>query len=446
MNQPAAAKRRNRPNLSRRIVRVCLTVVCVGIGGNLASGQSTVRLPPGTDSQRLETNVLPKAPNVINSQAPRVDATGGPVAISIEPMLSNKAAPVRHVGSGPIDLSNLSADILNCDICRQRLGLPALKSQAMSNTDSALRLHSRPAPAPTVPALNGSFEPIQGVRMLGSPGLMTPATAAQMASGGLVVEEFKPPQAEPDSIRLNGIPLEVRQQFLQNLDLPFGAKIMSAQVHDPKKPAASSSAVAEDKPSPESQPSVAGGGQESIKVTQESQATESKETRSLGAPGIVSQSAPIELGPPKLEDPAKEELADLKRSNEALQERLKELAETQAVAQSEKEKVMTSELQRLADEKEKLAKRISEMEEQQRQAQEEIGRRMAQADAANKEVLSMLEKRTAEVTQLQAQLKDQQEKQKVQAKAEAKKQAEKKKPPKKGKEGVKNAPKPSIET
>ena len=71
-------------------------------------------------------------------------------------------------------------------------------------------------------------------------------------------------------------------------------------------------------------------------------------------------------------------------------------------------------------------------------------KRIEQADAANKEVLTLLEKRTAEVTELQLQLKSQQE-----ALSKAKQQAQskgkpdnKRKAPNKGKKPAK----PSIDT
>ncbi len=44
--------------------------------------------------------------------------------------------PTKHLGNGPIDMNNLSADILNCEVCRQRLGLPPLSSAIVQGVPS----------------------------------------------------------------------------------------------------------------------------------------------------------------------------------------------------------------------------------------------------------------------------------------------------------------------
>ena len=42
----------------------------------------------------------------------------------------------RHLGNGPVDINSLSQDILNCDVCRQRLGLPPLNLASLPDSSS----------------------------------------------------------------------------------------------------------------------------------------------------------------------------------------------------------------------------------------------------------------------------------------------------------------------
>ena len=154
--------------------------------------------------------------------------------------------PTKHLGYGPIDMNNLSADILNCEVCRQRLGLPPLSRKTVQGVPSNQVISPNglttvtplivAAPlnnvADAIPPKTAS-SPVPGaspVRTLGSPGLISSGTAEQMVAQGLVVQEFKPPQVPQDAIRLGDLPPEVRQQFLRSLDLPFGAKVMSAEI------------------------------------------------------------------------------------------------------------------------------------------------------------------------------------------------------------------------
>jgi len=166
-------------------------------------------------------------------------------------------------------------------------------------------------------------------RTLGSPGLISPSAAAAMASSGLVVEEFIPPQSRPDAIQLGGIPPEARQQFLQSLDLPFGARILSANV--------------------------------------------------------LGQGTPGPAGP---------------AANEP------KLLESK---QADQEKAMAEKIESIMVEKESLAQDRAKLTTQMAEMQFEWKKSMEQANKANREVLNMLEKRTAEVSELQAQLKTQQE-------------------------------------
>ncbi len=84
--------------------------------------------------------------------------------------------------------------------------------------------------APIATPLNQQQNQRQSGRMLGSPGMITSATAEQMAMNGMVVEEFKPPQPEQNAIQLGALPPEVRQEFVRGLGLPPGARIMSAEI------------------------------------------------------------------------------------------------------------------------------------------------------------------------------------------------------------------------
>lgn len=114
----------------------------------------------------------------------------------------------------PVDISRLPADVLQCDVCRARLGLPLL------GTVSSTAMHD---------GTSATFVPAP---MLGSPGLISASVADQMAKHGLVVEEFKPPEPAANAINLEMLPRDARQQFMKDLDLPWGARVMSANVLD----------------------------------------------------------------------------------------------------------------------------------------------------------------------------------------------------------------------
>lgn len=184
--------------------------------------------------------------------------------------------------------------------------------------------------------------------MLGSPGMMSSIVAEQMAKQGYVIEEFKPPQPDQGAIQLGNIPPEARQQFMRSLDLPTGARVMSAEVKELENITAS--------PTKSDSESIT----ESSLLPPPTQAVESQ---------------------PKLQvdSPAKEQLA-LEQTISQLQKKLE-------------------------DEETKQAKLTAKMERLQSDSQKQMER----ADAANREVLTMLETRTAEVTELQLKLKSQQE-------------------------------------
>ena len=299
---------------------------------------------------------------------------------------------VRHLGNGPIDLNNLPPDVLNCDVCRQRLGLPPLSS---------------PIPSSSIPSSSTVAKPSENVRMLGSPGLMSSSMAAQLSSKDQVVEEFRPPQPQPGAIQLDGIPFEARQQFLQSLNLPAGARIMSANIFDPSKPRT------ENQPT-ENVQALPPRNDNTIRTNAEA----------LGAPGIVSTNRVANQKPnasTELQsqlDNAKKELdqatTELNEKAQAVSTQTKKLEETQEQLNDFKSQIAkleneaASNRKTFADEREGFAKQKATLEEKQKQIQIEIEKRTAQSQAANKEVLTMLEKRTAEVTGLQEKLRAQQ--------------------------------------
>lgn len=267
----------------------------------------------------------------------------GTTKLGTEVLPPKKAAP-QHLGNGPIDLNNLPQDVLDCDVCRQRLGLPPRSHLAGSK-------ESQPSQAGTG-------------RILGSPGMMSSIVAEQMAQQGYVVEEFKPPQPEQNAIQLGDIPPEARERFLRSLNLPQGARVMSAEVkgqETSEQPASSNtnaSLVAAEK---DVAPNVRPSDLETITPD------------SLPSPNRPPQPAV------QIEIAAKEQLV-LVQTIDQLQKKLEE--------QSAEQSKLNALLERMQSENQK---------------------RMERADAANREALTMLEKRTAEVTELQLKLKSQQD-------------------------------------
>lgn len=274
----------------------------------------------------------------------------------------------KHLGNGLVDMNNLSSDILNCDVCRQRLGLPPLQR---SNVTPANVFSQKATPQPGLDLTSAA-----PVRMLGSPGLITSGTASQMATEGLVVEEFKPAMPEAGTINLGGLPLEVRQQFMRGLELPAGATIMSAQISSENqkltselpKPSEEKKAVADPVPAlPMPPPTLPG----------KPQGSESTKPETLGAPGLGSAPEDSHFEP----SPTVESTDSLAAA--------REMAESMAKVRA--------------------------------QADEQI----LKIEASKREIAKMLEKRTNEVSELQAVLKER-ERELAQAKASAKKKSPKK--------------------
>ena len=325
-------------------------------------------------------------------------------------------APQTHLGSGPIDVNNLSADILNCDVCRQRLGLPPLRSSPTlssqttssptttqpTTTQSTLSTPKKFLAQPNAETVLPQTPDQPLVPMLGSPGLISSGTASQMAALGFVVEEFKPPQAQPDAIRLGDIPPEVRQQFMKGLELPPGASILSAEILGKSGESTSSEISVETIAAAHAaKESVSAITQTVASVPLSSEVNPSVENKVSGATEIR------ELEPL----PAKESPAPMRAETEAIAKT--ELAQSQMAELSKKqaefEQVVAERNAAIIKEQESLAKERKKMDAQLEQMQSKWQKRMELADATNKEALNMLEKRTAEVTELQMQLKAQKE-------------------------------------
>lgn len=190
-----------------------------------------LQLPPGAPLAPIAPLAAPLKP-IVNpvASAPQIAPIASP--------------PAQHLPIGPLSLDKLPADVLNCNVCRERLGLPPIPPNAHVDRKNTSAPQSAKQPAQRkLQATAPQNVPVSPYPMLGTPGIISSSTAEQLATHGLVVEEFKPPQPEVDAFQLQGLPLEVRQQFMQSLDLPQGARIMSAAVIDPNaKPAEANAA------------------------------------------------------------------------------------------------------------------------------------------------------------------------------------------------------------
>lgn len=345
----------------------------------------------------------------------------------------------KHLGNGPIDMNNLSADILNCEVCRQRLGLPPLNSATVQAvpTNQVISPNGSTTVTPLIVAspLNNVADAIppksassqmpgaSPVRMLGSSGLISSGTAEQMASQGLIVQEFKPPQVPQDAIRLGDIPPEVRQQFLRSLDLPFGAKVMSAEIK------VQNSSEGSDINTSESVQAEA--------VSKPiSQSPLQKET---ALPTPTSQSPTTQTPAASVQPDYVKEQLQLKQTVEQLQKQLEEQTAAFTKKQVESEQASSEKINSLIAEREEVESERSKLKNQLVQTQAEWQNQLNKANAAQKEALTLLETRTAEVTELQLQLKSQQEANAQlesrlnDSKINEKRESKKKKEPNKGK-------------
>jgi hypothetical protein len=320
------------------------------------------------------------------------------------------SAPQKHLGSGPIDLNNLSDDILNCEVCRQRLGLPplnaALPMPQRVNSVNPTPTQTNPQSSPTAP------QPM--MRVLGSPGMLSSTPL-----GGNIFEEFTPPQPEPGAIRLGEIPPEVRQQFMRSLELPHGAKIMSAEIMGQKKETSNSDTNT-------AKPSVNSATPALTLPAPKQPAAPMNST--LGAPGIRTLIEPkLEVNnagaksaleptqnalstptaPPVPEQPTTpaRASADLPTPTSAIAT----ANNTTATLEASKE-LLAKKL-----EAEQQAKQVDELRAQLAQSsalmekmQTESMKRLEQVENANKESLRLLEKRAAEMTEMQLKLEAEQ--------------------------------------
>jgi hypothetical protein len=337
-----------------------------------------------------------------------------------------QAAPRQHVGNGPIDMSNLSPEILNCEVCRQRLGLPPLNSRlnaASNSSTSSVKPTIRPAEsipgntiAPTASSLSQlQLNQLSGGRMLGSPGMITSATAEQMAMNGMVVEEFKPPQPEPNAIQLGALPPEVRQEFIRGLGLPAGARIMSAEIKGQAAGLgikaetidASATAVNPKTASSESPKGVDFGGKGIVSTADADAesivAVNQKPSTSIGK--IPDQSIPLTPAPqmkPMVDFSIERD--ELKQTVEKLRKQLEEQEFAFAAKKSQIEAELSTKKQAIWEMQQQLEQKAIKLDSQMELIQSESKKRLEQSEAANNEVLAMLEKRTAEVTELQLQL------------------------------------------
>lgn len=338
-------------------------------------------------------------------------STQGQESVVASPVSTPVPAPIpvpakNHLEKGPLDLNNLPSDILHCDVCRQRLGLPPLQR---SNT----------APA-TVPSNKANSQPgadlsnFAPVRILGSQGLITSGTASQMVIEGLVVEEFRPPMPEAGAINLGCVPLEVRQQFMLNLELPEGATIMPAQIASGNQKPVIESA----KPSEAKEKEVVVDPLPALPtppppLSEKPQSRESTAAQSLGVPGLGSApedsnskpSSTVESTESPASAPSK--TAASKEAKSKMQTQLDSMKQAQ-IEREQKAEAATREMA------ESMAKMRAETEEQ-----------ISRIEASKREIAKRLETRTKELSKLQAVLKEK-ERELAQAKASAKQKIPKK--------------------
>ncbi len=352
-----------------------------------------------------------------------------PVTVTVQ------AAPRQHLGNGPIDMNNLSPDILNCDVCRQRLGLPPLNSAINSaNSSSTSGLKPIISPAKTIPGtanapMASSLNQLQvnqlpSGRMLGSPGMITSATAEQMAMNGMVVEEFKPPQPEQNAIQLGALPPEVRQEFVRGLGLPPGARIMSAAIKGQNEGSGTQPETIVAKDSETNPESASSQMPKSDTLGANGIVSPTEETSLLAAESIVAvvqKTNPPTAGtlaPPvssvqatstKSEVDFSSERNELKQTIEKLQKQLEDQESAFEAKKNQIEADVSAKKQAIGEMHQQLEQKAIKLNSQLELFQSESKKRLEQTEAASKEALAMLEKRTAEVTELQLQLKEKQE-------------------------------------
>jgi hypothetical protein len=132
-----------------------------------------------------------------------------PSAINVPAFPDALPHHVPSIRPGPVDLSKYSSDVLNCAICRERLGLPALApSTAKANKIELPRssvsnpTQKFPTQPPQVdrPATENDL-PSQVGTAFGGPGVITAGTAKQLEAPGFIIQELRPPTPNPDEVK-----------------------------------------------------------------------------------------------------------------------------------------------------------------------------------------------------------------------------------------------------
>jgi hypothetical protein len=313
-----------------------------------------------------------------------------PSAISIPALPNAQLQHVPSIRSGPIDLSKYSSDVLNCAICRERLGLPALGPSTASANKPELIQPSASIPTQRFtppnqqvdrPASEGDLAPKVGASF-GASGLITAGAAKQMEASGLVIQEFRPPTPKPEDFRLETLPPEARKQFFQQLELPNGARVMSAQIMSGNQEKGSANLT------------DSSTGSETIKLDGEPKETAPSVPANTQAPAVAKEETLQPANTPKEAPiPAPDRSAAMVDTLEIVEQMKAEnskLAEQLAVAAKEREK----------------------LQEMVRVQSESFEKKMAEIERSNQETAKMLEARTLEVTELQNKLQAQPKSQK----------------------------------
>jgi hypothetical protein len=231
---------------------------------------------------------------------------------------------------------------------------------------------------------------------LGGPGLITAGDAQELEASGLVIQEFKPPTPNPEDFRLQNLPPEARQQFFQQLDLPSGARVMSAQIVSGNGTTASSGLIAPPSPLP-------------MQPKEPSSAVTQDRPNEIVPNEIVTPAAnttaELSLRPyPKNEmDDAKLRESQLKAENLKLSEQLAIATELQRTKDREIAELLANN-KVILDEMEAAAKERSKLQELMRVQSEAFEKKIAEIERSNQETAKMLEARTLEVTELQNKL------------------------------------------
>jgi hypothetical protein len=119
------------------------------------------------------------------------------------------------------------ADVMNCDVCRTRLGLPPLASSSATQTNQSnlvldVSQHAATLPRPVVRPLSTLSQKMS-----------TPAAPTRLPLDG------SPPSPSMDVSKMT---LIERQQLLNAINVPAGERVLSFRIIDPPKPGSTSPA------------------------------------------------------------------------------------------------------------------------------------------------------------------------------------------------------------